>query len=271
MLNNYIQQKQTKALILSNPSEMEKLKRNLMNDFVAHFSRRISQYSMRSQLITLYYSITKLLENFPNTRNNHFVFGEPYEKRLVSQPITSSTAAVTVISDEFSDELKQDPRMFKKRPRKLLSDDGKRVLNIWFIPHYTELLMMFKKHPDEVCCKALKHSVKIISALNEIMHLLYAFACISTASSGPNTMSSVAQIRRKTDFSTWENAGGLGTELNELQQELNSISNPTDPEQVIKLLEAKRSVLILRYECAVRYAIHDIFLASGNVTAYKVS
>ena len=30
-------------------------------------------------------------------------------------------------------------RQFRPRPRRLLSSDGKSLLNLWFIPHYTEV------------------------------------------------------------------------------------------------------------------------------------
>lgn len=160
MLNDFIKQKETKALIMSNPIEMEKLKRSLMNDYANKFNLRVIQYSLRAQLIALYYSISKILENFPNTRDNHFVFGEPYEKRQQANTRALDTNMDTsekkpIITDEIIDYLKPDARTFKKRPRKLLSDDGERVLNLWFIPHYTDLLVMYKKTSKTI--NALAH------------------------------------------------------------------------------------------------------------------
>lgn len=279
MLNRYLKEKEGKGLILSNPNEMEKLKRTLMNDFATRFSKRAYQYSFRAQLITLYYSISKVLESFPTTREKHFVFGESYEKRNLAQlsqqqqqqQQLQNQSASTINMDEYADELKEDPRSFKKRPKKLLSDDGKKVLNIWYIPHYTELLVLFKKLNDDQCCKSLRDSVRIVNAMNDIIHLLYANACLSTVSSGSNTMSSVSQLRRKTDFSTWENSGGIGSELNEIQHELNSLEDPCDPDLVGKLLEAKRSTLLLQYDCAIRHSVCEVFLSNSNTTAYKVS
>ena len=141
MLNEFIKQREQKGLLLTNPIEMEKLKRNLMNEYANKLNVRILQYSLRSQLITLYYSIAKMLENFPSTRDNHFVFGEPNEKR--TQQTNSKQAEFAallageegkiVITDENMDYIKPDARTFKKRPRKLLSDDGERLLNIWYI------------------------------------------------------------------------------------------------------------------------------------------
>lgn len=84
------------------------------------------------------------------------------------------------------------------------------------------------------------------------------------------TDSSTAQIRKKLDFSSWENAGGLDTELNEIQLEMNQLNDPCDPEQVVELLELKRSSMLLQYDCAIRFAVRDIFLANGNTEAFKV-
>lgn len=275
MLNEFIKQRETKGLMLSNPVEMEKLKRNLMNDYANNLNKRIVQYSLRSQLITLYYSITKILEHFPNTRDNHFVFGEPYEKRSQLTPKTSEFEdqnKKVVITDENMDYLKPDARSFKKRPRKLLSDDGERVLNIWFIPHYTDLLTMYKKNrTDEFSVRTLTYCARILACLNDILHFMFANACMNIAvNSSASTDSSTASIRKKIDFSSWENSGGLDTELNEIQQEMFQLADPCNPEQVIELLELKRSSLFLQYDCAIQFAVRSIFLANGNGEAFRM-
>ena len=275
MLNEYLIQKESKGVLLSNPSELEKLKRNLMIDYANNFNQRCIQYSLRAQLMTLYYSITKILENFPNTRDNHFVFGEPNEKRNQMNTrqleLDDSSKKKSQITDETIDYINADPRTFKKRPRKLLSDDGERVLNLWFIPHYTDLILLYKKNcTNEQSVKALKHSVRIMSAFNDILNYWYANACMNiAANTSAATDSSIASVRKKIDFSSWENSGGLDTELNELQLEMNQLSDPCDPFQVAELLEIKRSSMILQYDCAIRFAVRDIFLANGNFEAFK--
>ncbi|RNA35350.1 transmembrane protein -like [Brachionus plicatilis] len=212
MLNEYINQKESKGLLLSNPAEMEKLKRNLMIDYANNFTKRCT-----------------------------------------------------------IDYIQSDPRTFKKRPRKLLSDDGQRVLNLWFIPHYTDLLLLYKKNcSNEQSVKALKHSVRILSAFNDILNYWYANACMNiAANTSAATDSSISSVRKKIDFSSWENSGGLDTELNELQLEMNQLSDPCDPSQVVELLEIKRSSMILQYDCAIRHAVRDIFLANGNIEAFR--
>lgn len=282
MLNEFIKQKESKGLMLSNPAEMEKLKRNLMNVFADQFGQRVEQFSLRSQLIQLYYSVTKILENFPNTRDNHFFFGAPYEKRDQMALATAKALELAggigggdgsdkpIETDETVDHLMPDPRMFKKRPRKLLSDDGQRVLNLWFIPHFTDILSLYrKKHSNESATKALRHSVRIIGAFNDILHFMYANACLNVAVNS-SASTDLSTTRRKIDFTSWENSGGLDTELNEIQLEMNQLNDPCDPEQVIQLLEMKRSSMLLQFDCAIRFAVREIFLAHGNDAAYKV-
>ncbi len=254
--------------MVGNPAEIEKLKKSLINRFADQFSKRVYQYSLRCQLIQLYSSITRILSNFPITRDSHFVFGDVNERQVYA---ISHTASTVTFSDMYADELKKDPNTFKKRPRKLLSDDGKSVLNVWFIPHYTEILTLFKKNSDEMCYEALKYSVRIVGAFNDILHFLYANAWLNTeGASSVNTSASPQQILKKKDFSSWENAGGLGSELNDIQQEMNALNNPCDPSEVACMFELKRRKMFLQFDCVVRYAMRDTFLASGNVTAHKV-
>ena len=43
----------------------------------------------------------------------------------------------------------------------------------------------------------------------------------------------------------------------------------TSPEQVAALLEAKRGNMLTQYECAVRFSVRDIFLASGKTDSFR--
>lgn len=99
MLNEYLKQKEIKSQILStSPLEMENLKRSLMSTFADRFTQKVAQYSLRAQLISIYNSLNRLLENFPNTRANHFVFGEPNETRQY----------LTQMSNEYIDKNDND-------------------------------------------------------------------------------------------------------------------------------------------------------------------
>ena len=68
----------------------------------------------------------------------------------------------------------------KNRPRRLLSDDGQRVLNIWFIPHFTEVLGVFRKLDDRIARTALSHYAKIAGVLHDVLHYFCAFSTLGT-------------------------------------------------------------------------------------------
>lgn len=80
----------------------------------------------------------------------------------------------------YEDCLFFDSQM-KKRPRRLLSADGKHLLNLWFIPHHTEVLVMFKTLDDHACVKALTNSLRIVSSLHDILQYLCAHSRLGSS------------------------------------------------------------------------------------------
>ena len=44
----------------------------------------------------------------------------------------------------------------------------------------------------------------------------------------------------------------------------------TDPQAIGQLLSMRRDVLFLEFDVAVRHSVRDTFLATGNISAYKV-
>ena len=72
-------------------------------------------------------------------------------------------------------------RQLKKRPRRLLSQDGHHVLNLWFIPHHTEVLIMFKHLDDERCYRALAFTLSIVSSLHDMLQYLCAFSRLGSS------------------------------------------------------------------------------------------
>ena len=92
----------------------------------------------------------------------------------------------------------------KKRPRRLLSKDGRHVLNIWFIPHHTEVLVMFKHLDDEACSRAMNFSLSIVASLHDMLQYLSAHARLgsSHARMGSQTMEFVS--------ADWGGTEGIG-------------------------------------------------------------
>lgn len=133
--------------------------------------------------------------------------------------------------------------------------------------------------------RALLLSVRIMGALNDCLQFMLANAVMTVTLGKASatgkflyslfiSLSSIKinlVILGKLDLSSWENAGGLDSELNDIQLEINQLdSMGTSPEQVATLLEAKRTNMFSQYECAIRFAVRDIFLASGKVDSFKV-
>ena len=68
MLNDFVTKKQQSGSLMRNSEELEKVKRTLISQFCERFHVRLSQASMRGQLMAYYNSILNLLEGFPSVR-----------------------------------------------------------------------------------------------------------------------------------------------------------------------------------------------------------
>ncbi|CAH1785032.1 unnamed protein product [Owenia fusiformis] len=249
MLNEFVRKKESMATVLRNPEEMEKLKRKLIQEYCYDFNQRISQYSLRAQIISYYAGITTLLDQFPNIRDTYFVFGEANEKKSNSDSLEG---------------LKLDCRTLKKRPRRVISKDGQHVLNIWFIPHHSENLITFKEFEDEALChRALYNHLVIVSALHDIAQYLCAHARMGSSHARLGT--------RKLEFvsADWGGTEGIGSEFREIQKQINNLEEPTNVESVGQFLTMRRDIMFLEFDSAVRHSMRDTFLATGNVSAYN--
>ncbi|XP_051501950.1 coiled-coil domain-containing protein 162-like [Myxocyprinus asiaticus] len=203
---------------------------------------------IRGQIVALCHSLTSLLDEVPNIRENHFVTGPPNETR----------------SDLQSEEnMCPDPRTFQPRPKRLLSADGKSLVNLWFIPHYTEVLLMFKSLEEKECQQALQNTLQIISSLHDVVYFLVSFARLGN----PNTSFNPSSAQRLT--ANWGGSESIGAELWDVQRQIDSLHEPRSSEAVGRLLQLHREVLFLRFDTAVRYMIREVFLTSGNISAYQ--
>ncbi|XP_077868441.1 uncharacterized protein LOC100372084 [Saccoglossus kowalevskii] len=248
MCNMYLNKKQVMGTLLKSNEEVEKLKRGLIGEFCRRFQRRISQYSLRSQIIAYLNSAQALLDEFPSIKQTHFICGLPNEKK------------------EDSDDKKglaTDPRTLHKRPRKVISKDGTTVLNIWFLPHHSEVLIMFKKLDDDTCIQALRLTLQIIAALHDILSYLIAYSKLgsSNARLGSNRADGVT--------ANWGGTEGISAELRQIQKQIDNLENPTNPQQVVDFLILRRDVMFLEFDTSVRHAMCDTFLSTGNIQAHR--
>ncbi|CAH3180891.1 unnamed protein product [Porites lobata] len=248
MLNDYIHKKEQMGTVMKNIDEVIKLKRKLVTDFCENLHKRVSQYSLQSQIIAYSASLLNLMSDFPTTRDAHFVIGEEDEKKT-----------------EEDDKISSDPKHFTPRPRRLLSSDGKNLLNLWFIPHYTEIIKMFPKMKVDERNAALKVMLKLISSLHDICQYLCAHARLG---------SSHARLgSQKLEFSgvtaDWGGTEGIGAELREIQKQINHLENPLDPQEVAEFLAKRRDNMFLEFDISISHSVRDTFLSTGNEVAYK--
>ncbi|XP_016401411.1 uncharacterized protein si:ch73-242m19.1 [Sinocyclocheilus rhinocerous] len=248
MLNTFIKKKEQMSALKLNSEEVGRIKRKLILEFCHKFNKRMSQHCVRGQVVALCHSLSSLLDEVPHIRDNYFVMGKPNESR----------------SDLQSDDrLCPDPRTYQPRPRRLLSADGKRLVNLWFIPHYTEVLLMFRALEEKECHQALQNTLQIISALHDVVYYLVSFARLGN----PNTSFSPSSTQRLT--ADWGGLESIGAELWDVQRQIDSLCEPRSSEAVARLLQLHRDVLFLRFDTAVRYMIREAFLSSGNLSAYQ--
>ncbi|XP_059838957.1 uncharacterized protein si:ch73-242m19.1 isoform X2 [Hypanus sabinus] len=247
MLNHFLQKKSVAGLIMKNDVEVEKIKRELILDYCSKFNERMSQYSLRGQIIAYYSSLLGLLQDFPAAVKTYFVLGQPQEKKGESD-------------SELG--LMSDPRKLHQRPRSLLSTDGRTFLNLWYIPHHSEVLIMFKTLEQKVCRRALYQTLEIVAALHDIFSYLCCFAQLG---SSPSIVSQKMQPLA----AVWGGLEGIGLELQEIQTQMDNLANPRDPATVAKFLVLKRDVMFLQFDAAVRHSIREAFLSAGNIAAFQ--
>ncbi|XP_038196774.2 uncharacterized protein LOC119821713 [Arvicola amphibius] len=248
MLNTFLRRKQTTADRMESPDDIEKVKRELIVEYCQKLNLRMSHYALRGQIMAYCNSLRVLLDDFPSIRDTFFMVGQPNEKKDLK---------------DSSGEFKADPRSFQPRPRSLLSADGRVFLNLWFIPHPSEVLLMFRTLPEEAAFRALKLTLQLVASLHDIVAYLFSFAKLGDCPACFDFPLSPRPLR-----SDWGGAEGIGSELQELQKMIDSLQSPQDPGQVAQALLLRREVTLLQFDAAVRHLLRT-FLAAGNAPAHQ--
>ncbi|XP_077018695.1 uncharacterized protein LOC143685039 isoform X2 [Tamandua tetradactyla] len=249
MLNAFLLRKQTMADRMRSPDDIEKVKRNVIVEYCQKFNRHMSHYALRSQILAYCNSLRALLDDFPTIRDTFFMVGQLQEKKGLR---------------DSKEGLKADPRSFQPRPRCLLSADGKTFLNLWFIPHPSEVLVMFKTLPEKAAFRTLKLTLQLVGSLHDIVAYLFSFAKLGNCPACFDFPVCPNPLR-----GNWGGTEGIGSELQELQKMIDSLQNPQDPNQVAQALLLRREVMFLQFDAATRHLIRRTFLAGGNIPAYQ--
>ncbi|XP_077782228.1 uncharacterized protein LOC114593298 isoform X8 [Podarcis muralis] len=249
MLNTFIQKKQTLGTRMQNPEEVEKVKREVIVEYCHKMNHRISQYSLRSQIIAYYNSLKSMLDDFPSVRDKYFMIGLPQEKKE---------------KQELKEKPEDDPRSFQTRPRGLLSTDGRTFLNLWFIPHPSEILSVFRMLPEKTGFRALRQTLQIVAAFHDIISYIFSFAQLGNATGCLDYVCPPDHLTAEWGGTEW-----IGIELQDLQKKIDHLHSPSDPKKVAQMMNMHREVTLLQFEAAVRHSVREAFLSSGNVSAYQ--
>ncbi|CAI9720002.1 Hypothetical predicted protein [Octopus vulgaris] len=189
----------------------------------------------------------KALEDFSPIRNTFFTVG------------------IFIVADNPADSYidRRKSELSIDADFKVMSPDGQEVLNIWYLPHCTEILTMFSMLSDEDCIEALTYLLQIVSALHDILQYLIGHYRLG------NRRSLIFAAQNADASATWGGLEGIKTELKEIMTQVQSLSCPTDPKQVVELLTARQEVAYLEFDIAVRYSLVETFLLSGNRVAFE--
>ncbi|XP_070274059.1 uncharacterized protein [Myotis yumanensis] len=245
MLNAFLLRKQTMADSM-NLDEIEKTKREVIVEYCQKFNHRMSHYALRGQIMAYCNSLRALLEDFPTVRDTVFMVGQPQEKKGLR---------------DSKKGCKDDLRSPQPRPRCLLSADGKVFLNLWFIPHPSEVLVMFKTLAEKEAFRALKLTLQLIAPLHDIVAYLFSFTKLGNFPACFEFPLSPNPLR-----GDWGGTEGIVTELQGLQKMIDSLESPQDPTQVSQALLLRREVMFLQFDAAVRHLTRT-FLTAGNAPA----
>ncbi|XP_065070456.1 uncharacterized protein LOC135695319 isoform X3 [Rhopilema esculentum] len=248
MLNDFLAEKAVKGVIMNNIDEVIKLKRKMILLFCNKVHARMTQHALRSQIISYVYGLRDLLDDFPKTRDTHFVLGT-YEEDSKTE----------------ENEVSVDPKKFTRRPLQTMSVDGKSLSNLWYLPHYREVLQMFAKLKEENLNARLTLILRLVSSLYDICQYLCSHARLGSAQA--RLGSKKLQFHGVT--ADWGGSEGIGAELREIQQQINNLEDPSDPSSVAKFLETKRDTMFLEFDIVVRHSARDTFLSAGNEKAFK--
>jgi hypothetical protein len=164
------------------PREAEKLKRSLLNDFIDHVHQRNTLILLRLQIIQSYLSITSFIQQFPLTSRTHFMWPKPIPPplpiaaaSLADQP--ESTTSSTVVTDVLT------KNGYQYRPKMIVNENGTDLVNLWYIPSFIEQLTIFKNAKLDMneLQKRLRNLLRIVSSLNDLIHIVVAYAQLNSA------------------------------------------------------------------------------------------
>ncbi|GAB1600133.1 hypothetical protein Ahia01_000290800, partial [Argonauta hians] len=245
MLNGYLKEMNQQSETVS-CQDIHEIKLKCLSKMFDELIDNVRLYMMRVQIILLYKSIHQSLENYPSIRNSYFSRG------IYTLSVGSQYFDLQVQNSEFKPDA----------PGTVMSENGKKVENIFYLPHCIEVYSMFNKLSDKDCSEALNNTMQIASLLNDILKYLIGHHQLG------NRRTLIYSPKHSDSTVSWGGLEGIKTELTEIMSLLKKLPSPSNPYQVIDFLEARRDIVYLEFDIAVRSTIRETFLLSGNKAAY---
>ncbi|XP_062515580.1 uncharacterized protein LOC134191037 isoform X2 [Corticium candelabrum] len=265
-----VQYSRKPATVLNDPKERAKAKCDVINTYSETLVSGLVTYSLRNQISALLDSTHELFGQFPAVRNAYFqVSGDPVQegmqkkkqlkKQLVTSPLRSQSEMLAKQSDIT---VLDDPRKVYMRPRQMISLDGKRLLNLWYLPHFGEVFDMCSDLSGQLLIQSLQTVLRIVSSLHTIAMFITTYARLGE-SFGLKVKSNLQH------GTSWGGAEHLGSELQDLQNKITHLSDPQDPLLVADYLEYHSQVLFQSFYVAIACNLRDSLLHSGYERAFQ--
>jgi hypothetical protein len=183
IINEFIRQRELKPMQYQQPREAEKLKRSLLNEFIDRVHQRTTLILLRLQIIQSYLSITDMIRHFPLTSRTHFMWPKPTPLPLptsVAASLTDQTESTT-ISPRSTNALTSNG--YQYRPKMIINENCTDLVNLWYIPSFAEQLSIFKNVKLDIneLEKRLRNLLRIVSSLNDLIHIVIAYAQLNSA------------------------------------------------------------------------------------------
>lgn len=241
----------------------------------AELSVAIETPSLRTQMARYLKNLKGILGFFPSTRDYYFKVGEPNQQ--AKQKVIVS-AADEAVNDESvkgpTSILKKTTASLaaaeeKKVTQKLsalqtLSDDGTKLLNLWYLPHTQEITDLYESLDAAARRQALRRVLHLTFVIHDITMVLCAHARLGSSHARLGTQD-VAFIGVGAD---WGGTEGIGAELRQLRRNLAKLADPEDLGQVSDFLERRRQCVYLEWYLATKYYVLETFLGKGNQKAF---
>ena len=119
-------------------TEKGQLQATLVSAFSSNLSSVMYSYSLRYEIIRHYHSIVLLLANLPATRQAHFVVGT-FKKEKFESLCSMPPSQAASLTNESKTAARNYSRLKRGKPQ-LVSSDGETLVNLWYIPHFSEVI-----------------------------------------------------------------------------------------------------------------------------------